>query len=139
MALARFLQVSDLHLGAPFRWLPAGRREARRRDQRTVLERAVRQAIERGVDAILFPGDLFDQEGTDAATLAFALGAFDVPGCPPVLIAPGNHDPFSEQSLCWSERLLKARGMRWPAHVQVYTTPSFGPRTLARHANVRVW
>jgi len=139
MALARFLQVSDLHLGAPFRWLPADRREARRRDQRTVLERAVRQAIERGVDAILLPGDLFDQEGTDAATLAFALGVFDVPGCPPVLIAPGNHDPYSDQSLCWSERLLRARGMSWPAHVQVFSTPSFSPRPLARHASVRVW
>jgi|SRR5262245_865546 len=139
MALARFLQVSDLHLGAPFRWLPADRREARRRDQRTVLERAVRQAIERGVDAILFPGDLFDQEGTDAATLTFALGAFDVPGCPPVLIAPGNHDPYSDQSLCWSERLLRARGMRWPAHVHVFGTPAFSARTLPRLSGVRIW
>jgi DNA repair protein SbcD/Mre11 len=139
MALARFLQVSDLHLGAPFRWLPADRRDERRRDQRTVLERAVRQAIDRGVDAILLPGDLFDREGTDAATLTFALGAFDVAGCPPVLIAPGNHDPCSEQSLCWNERLLRARGMRWPAHVHVFSSPSWTPRTLPRLAGARVW
>ena len=139
MALARFLQVSDLHLGAPFRWLPAERREERRRDQRGVLERAVRQAIERGVDAILLPGDLFDQEGADAATLAFALHAFDVSGCPPVFIAPGNHDPYSEQSLCWNERLLQVRGSRWPAHVHVFTTPSWSPRTLPRLSGVRLW
>ena len=66
----RALFVSDLHLGAPFRWLPADRREERRRDQRTILDHVVRESIERGVDAILIPGDLFDQEGVDAATLA---------------------------------------------------------------------
>ncbi len=139
MALARFLQVSDLHLGAPFRWLPAERREERRRDQRAVLERSVRQAIERGVDAILIPGDLFDQEGVDAGTLAFALGVFDVTGCPPVLIAPGNHDPYSERSLYWNERLLQARAMRWPAHVHVFTTPSWSRFAIPRHPAVRLW
>ncbi len=139
MALARFLQLSDLHLGAPLRWLPAGRREQRWRDQRSVLERAVREAIERGVDAILLPGDLFDQEGTDAGMLAFALGVFDVAGCPPVLIAPGNHDPWSERSLHWSPRLLEARGMRWPAHVHVFTTPDWSARELPKLAGVRVW
>jgi DNA repair exonuclease SbcCD nuclease subunit len=139
MALARFLQISDLHLGAPLRWLPAERREERRRDQRLVLERAVQQAIERRVHAILVPGDLFDQEGTDAGTLAFALGVFDVTGCPPVLIAPGNHDPCSERSLHWNERLLAARAMRWPAHVHIFTTPGWSPRPLAGLPGVRVW
>jgi len=139
MALARFLQVSDLHLGAPFRWLPAERREERRRDQRAVLERAVRQAIERGADAILIPGDLFDQEGVDAGTLAFALGVFDLSGCPPVFIAPGNHDPYSERSLYWNERLLQARAMRWPAHVHVFTTPTWSPHAIPKLPGVRVW
>ena len=139
MALARFLQVSDLHIGAPFRWLPAERREERQRDQRAVLERAVREGIERGVDAILVAGDLLDQEGPDAGTLAFALGAFDVAGCPPVFIAPGNHDPYSERSLHWNERLLQARGMRWPTHVHVFATPSWSHRSLPRLPGVRVW
>ena len=139
MALARFLQASDLHLGAPFRWLPAERREERRRDQRAVLERVVREAIERGSDAILIPGDLFDQEGVDAGTLAFALGVFDMSGCPPVFIAPGNHDPCSERSLYWNERLLQARSMRWPAHVHVFTTPSWSHHPVPRLPGVRVW
>jgi DNA repair exonuclease SbcCD nuclease subunit len=139
MALARFLQVSDLHLGTPLGWLPADRRDERRRDQRAVLERAVREAIERGVHAILIPGDLFDQEGVDAATLTFALHAFDVNGCPPVFIAPGNHDPWSESSLYWSERLLKARGMRWPAHVHIFSSAQWTARPLAALKGVRIW
>src|SRR5262245_40598444 len=86
MAVATFLQLSDLHLGRPFGWLPADRRAERRADQRRALERAVREAIERGAHAILIPGDLFDEAGADADTMAFALGAFSVTGCPPVFI-----------------------------------------------------
>src|SRR5438093_12380257 len=98
LAVAKFLQVSDLHLGAPFGWLPAERRAERWRDQRRALEAAVRVAIDRGTDAILIPGDLFDQEGVDAEALAFAVHAFDAAGCPPVFIAPGNHDPWFPES-----------------------------------------
>jgi len=131
--------LSDLHLGAPLGWLPAERRETRRRDQRHTLERAVREAIERGVHAILLAGDLFDQEGVDAATLTFALGAFDVPGCPPVFIAPGNHDPYSTTSLYWSERLLQARSARWPHHVHVFGSPGWEALPVPQLQGVRVW
>ena len=47
MALARFLQVSDLHLGRPFAWLPADRREERRRDQQRDEGRDERAGDER--------------------------------------------------------------------------------------------
>lgn len=139
MALARFLQVSDLHLGAPFGWLAPERREARRRDQRAALERAVHESIERGVHAILIPGDLFDQEGVDATTLAFTLGVFAVPGCPPVFVAPGNHDPYSATSLTWNERLLRARGTRWPDHVHVFDRGDWQVRAVPGLQAVRVW
>jgi DNA repair exonuclease SbcCD nuclease subunit len=139
MALARFLQISDLHLGRPLGWLPADRREERRRDQRRALERAVTEAIERGVHALLVPGDLFDQEGVDADTLAFALSAFQVTGCPPVFIAPGNHDPHSPTSLYWDPRRLRARGMAWPAHVHVFTSARWSSAPVPGLAGVRVW
>jgi DNA repair exonuclease SbcCD nuclease subunit len=139
MALARFLQVSDLHLGRPLGWLPPERRDERRRDQRRALERAVAEAIERGVHAILIPGDLFDQEGVDADTLAFALGAFQVTGCPPVFVAPGNHDPWSNTSPYWEPRLLRARGLAWPSHVHVFTRPQWAVASLPGLRGVRVW
>jgi len=116
----RFIQLSDLHLGAPLAWLPIERRAERRREQQAVLEAAVSLAIERGVDAILVPGDLFDLEGVDVETLAFAVHVFARPGCPPVFIAPGNHDPSTASSLSWNPRLLGARGWAWPEHVHVF-------------------
>jgi hypothetical protein len=139
MAVARFLQVSDLHLGRPFGWLPSDRRAERRSDQRRALERLVREAIERGSHAILIPGDLFDEEGVDAETMAFALHVFDITGCPPVFIAPGNHDPWSPSSPLWSKRLLEARGTAWPTHVQVFDTPQWSARPLDALEGVRVW
>jgi len=139
MAVVRFIQVSDLHLGRPFGWLPADRRAERRADQRRALERVVRESIERGAHAILIPGDLFDQEGADAEMMAFALHAFDVAGCPPVLIAPGNHDPWSAGSANWSPRLLKARGSTWPDHVHIFTTSEWSVKELDTPQGVRVW
>lgn len=136
--VATFLQISDLHLGAPFRWLPPAAREQRRRDQRLTLEAAVRAAIEHRAQAILIPGDLFDGESVDAETMAFALHAFDTAGCPPVYIAPGNHDPWSDTNACWSPRLLRARGWAWPEHVRVFSTPDW-TGVAVPGASIQVW
>ena len=139
MAVARFLQVSDLHLGRSFGWLPADRRAERRADQRRALERVVRESIERGVHAILIPGDLFDADGVDAETMAFTLKAFEVAGCPPVFITPGNHDPWSESSHLWSAKLLRARGWAWPERVHIFGTAGWSPVSVPNLSNVRVW
>jgi DNA repair protein SbcD/Mre11 len=139
MAVIRFLQISDLHLGRPFGWLPPDRRADRRSDQRRALDLAVRQAIERGVHAILVPGDLFDLDYVDAETLAFAVHAFGVTGCPPVFIAPGNHDPWSPSSANWDRVLLKARGFAWPPHVCIFNSPSWTPVSLSGVDDVTVW
>lgn len=139
MAVVKFLQVSDFHLGRPFGWVAPDRRPQRKQDQRRALEMAVQQAIERSVDAILLPGDLFDQECVDADTLAFAVRAFEVSGCPPVFIAPGNHDPYSEVSHYWNPHLLKARAGAWPAHVHVFTSPQWTPKQVPGRDDVTVW
>ena len=139
MSLARFLQVSDLHLGRPFAWLPQARRDERRRDQQRALELAVTQAVERHVHAILVPGDLFDSTAVDAGLLTFAIRAFEVDGCPPVFIAPGNHDPVSGANAAYHPRLLRARGMRWPDHVHVFDTPEWSAMPVPKLIGVRVW
>jgi len=139
MALARFLQISDLHLGLPLSWLPPERRELRRRDQQTALEQAVRLAIERGAHAILIPGDFFDGVPVDTGALAFATRAFSVAGCPPVFIAPGNHDPASNDNAAWNARLQQARGAHWPANVHVFDTPAWTHVALPTLPGVRVW
>lgn len=139
MGLVRLFQVSDFHLGCPFGWLSSEQRDRRRRDQRQALEQSVQEAIERGAHAMLLPGDLFDTIGVDADTLAFALEAFQVSGCPPVFIAPGNHDPYFPRSLCWNDALLAARGRQWPEHVRIFTSESWTSLELPGVDRVRIW
>lgn len=139
MALLRLLQISDLHLGRPFAWLPPDRRELRRRDQQAALEQVVKHAIERDAQAILIPGDLFDTVPVDTSSLAFALRVFTVPGCPPVYIAPGNHDPAAHDNAAWNSRLLQARGSHWPSHVHVFDSPKWTALALPGHPHVRIW
>jgi len=135
----RLLQFADLHLGRPFAWLPSERREQRRRDQQSALEQAIRRAIEREAHAILVPGDLFDDVPVDTASITFAVRAFAVAGCPPVFIAPGNHDPASRDNAAWNARLLQARGTHWPSHVHVFDQPKWSALPLARVPGVRIW
>ena len=139
MALLRLLQISDLHLGRPFAWLPPERRDLRRRDQQTALEQVIKHAIERDVQAILVPGDLFDGVPVDTGSLTFAVRAFSVPGCPPVFISPGNHDPASTDNAAWNPRLLHARGTHWPAHVHIFDQPRWTAVPLASSPGVRIW
>ena len=138
MPTLRFIQLSDLHLGAPFTWLSADRRAERQREQQRALDRAIRVAIERAAAAILVPGDLFDAEGVNAETMAFAVHAFATAGCPPVFIAPGNHDPCTTQSAYWNERLLAARGWAWPSYVHVFRDADWSSAGL-HTAAVTVW
>ena len=138
MPTLRLIQLSDLHLGAPFTWLVSERRVERQREQQRALDRAVQIAIERSATALLIPGDLFDTEGVNAETMAFAVHAFTRQGCPPVFIAPGNHDPCTTQSAYWNERLLAARGWAWPAHVHVFRDAEWSRADLPA-APVTVW
>lgn len=138
MPSIRLIQLSDLHLGAPCGWLPAARRDERRREQQRALAAAVKHAIETQAHAILLAGDLFDAVGVDPDALAFAIHTLSSKGCPPTFVAPGNHDPWFPASPAWSPRLLEARGWAWPAHVHVFTTAGWSARPL-EGLPVEIW
>ena len=135
-----FLQMSDLHLGRPFTWLPPALAEKRRGDQRDLLWRAVKLAIDRKLGAILIVGDLFDGEVVDRETVGRAIECVSQPGCPPVFIAPGNHDCFSRSTFYYDNRRLLAAGQAtWPAHVHIFGTPEFVPVKVPGRGDVTIW
>jgi exonuclease SbcD len=135
-----FVQVSDVHLGRPFGWLPPEKRRERQLDLREVWQRAVDTAIQRRVGALVVPGDLFDGEEVDAETVNRAIECVARPGCPPVLIAPGNHDCYSRANTYYDNDKLAARGQPvWPAHVHIFKSPSFARADLPGSEDVRVW
>ena len=136
----RFLQLSDLHLGRPFTWLPPALADQRRAEQRDLLWRGVALAIEKQLDAVLIVGDLFDGEIVDRETVARAIECVSQDGCPPVFIAPGNHDCFSRSTFYYDNRRLVAAGQApWPAHVHVFDSPKFAGASLSGREDVTIW
>jgi DNA repair exonuclease SbcCD nuclease subunit len=104
----RLLHVSDLHLEEPG--------DA---DQVSVLAAL---AADRAAGALLIAGDFFDHGRVSAATLAAVAGALgQVPA--PVVILPGNHDPFLPGSPYTRADL--------GANVHVLSTPGGETRQLA--------
>ncbi len=136
----RFLQVSDVHLGRVFAWLPPEKRLERRQELRQVWRRVVEEAIRRRVDALFVAGDLFDGEEADPETVNRAVECVRSWGCPPVFLAPGNHDCYSKANTYYDNEKLAARGqMPWPEHVHVFKTRAFTAARHPRRLEVEIW
>ena len=108
----RVLHAADLHLDSAFGALTAEQARQRRAESRRSPERLVEWANDHGVQLLLLAGDLFDGgelRGDTAPLLARALGAFRGR----VVIAPGNHDPYTADG-------PYARTL-WPDNVHIFT------------------
>lgn len=136
------LQFSDVHLGTPGYAPSLGLGETERLwlrdDLEKVLGRLVGLAREREVDAVLVPGDLFDDEAVDLDSVGLAVGAFASLAPIPVLIAPGNHDPYRPDGY-YGSVLLPARGRPgWPENVVLFREESWTTVPLPRREEVSV-
>jgi DNA repair protein SbcD/Mre11 len=119
----RIVQTSDVHLGslmtASALRLPAAKAEQRRHELREVFGRACRLAVDEAVDALLIPGDLFDDEAVSIDDLGYAIEQLGALGRP-VVIAPGNHDYISPASPYNPVTLHNRHGLRWSANVHIF-------------------
>ena len=96
--MIRFLHCADLHLDSPFSSLDAMQSEARRQEQRELFRALICHAKNRRVDFVLIAGDLFDSGFTGLDTVKFVSDMLATLDCP-VIISPGNHDPYTEGGL----------------------------------------
>lgn len=98
----KFLHTADLHLDSAFCADTPTEAAARRREQRDVLKRIFDVAQESGCDMILIAGDLFDTVYVAPETKELCLSLFS-DFKKPVIISPGNHDPYVNGSLYKTE------------------------------------
>ncbi len=89
----KLLHTADLHLDSPFAGKSPAEAEEKRNLQRRVLKRIFSLAKKESSDMILIAGDLFDGKYITPETESLCLRLFREAGCP-VVIAPGNHDPY---------------------------------------------
>ena len=114
--MVKVLHAADFHLDSAFGALSEERSRQRRQECRRLVDRMVDYANDHGAELMLLSGDLFDGERVYAQTaeeLAAALGRFR--GA--VVIAPGNHDPYTTRS-------PYAR-TAWPENVHIFKTDSW--------------
>jgi exonuclease SbcD len=127
--MTTILHIADIHLDRVFASADDRRAAARRRSElRDALVRALEAGRAHGVAAVCLAGDVYEHDTVTADTAAFLEGALGGAGVP-VLVAPGNHDPFVPGSV-W-ERTA------WPDNVHVFTRDAIEPYDLS--PGVVVW
>ncbi len=116
--MLKILHCGDFHLDSPFSALSAvdpARGEERRRGLCRVFSRVLRLASEEGCGAVLISGDVFDCSYICPDTVAAMSEAFAGFGGP-VVISPGNHDPYTEGSV-WA-----SRSSGFPENVHIFSS-----------------
>ncbi len=83
---------------------------------------------ERAVDAICVAGDVYEHEYVSEDTVSFLRDSFAAAGVP-VLVTPGNHDPYLPGS-AWQRT-------EWPGNVHVFARDAVEPYPLGD--GVTVW
>ena len=108
----QILHFSDLHLEIPFRsnHLSPSFGIWRRQDLRATLGRLITIAREKKVDAITIAGDLFENEFTMPELAGFLTTQFGKANPIQVVIAPGEKDPYTIDSIYslnnWPENVI---------------------------------
>ena len=91
--MVKIFHTGDLHLGSPFSGYDVRESDKRRAECRARFASSLQRAVDDGCNIILIAGDLFDCGYVTAETVSMAFDAIEKCGVP-VVIAPGNHDPF---------------------------------------------
>lgn len=97
--MLKILHTGDVHLDSPFSKLDIGHAQIRRAELRSSFSDMIQYARSNFADLFLITGDLFDTEFVTRETVEFLRREFArIPDCK-VLISPGNHDPFTANSV----------------------------------------
>lgn len=129
MSTLKILHAADFHLDTPFEGLPEEKALRRRAEQRRLLTDLAELARRERADLMLLAGDLLDGEKACYETESALLRALGSVSCP-VIIAPGNHDPYTEKSV-WAR-------LRFPENVFIFRKDSLQCLEL-EELNLRVF
>ena len=96
--MPRIIHTADLHLDSPFSLLDPNKAMARKAELRGTFSNIIAIAKNDNAQVVIISGDLFDSEFVTKETIEFINTQFSlIPSCK-FVIAPGNHDCFSDKS-----------------------------------------
>lgn len=111
MKTLKFIHCADLHLDAPFRETGAGTyADTRRKDIREAFSNIIDRVKSEKAQMLLICGDLYEHRTVGKGTMDWLYMVLSQAGVP-VLIIPGNHDPYLKNS--WY------RSWDWPENVKI--------------------
>ena len=96
--MIKILHTADLHLDSPFSLKDPETAQAMRRSLRGTFTSAMLFARSENVDIVLISGDVFDTGFASRDTLNLLKSEFEKNPGIRFVIAPGNHDPYTENS-----------------------------------------
>ncbi len=111
--MIRILHFGDMHLDSPFSGVDASVGERLRAELRSLFCEIM--AFASDYDAVLIAGDLFDTGFVSPDTVSAVKRSVESCGRP-VVIAPGNHDPYSSGSV-WTLG-------KWPENAYIFSSES---------------
>lgn len=113
----KLLHFADCHLDSPFSGISSAEADVRRAELCESFVLAIELAKERNVDIILISGDVFDRPFCTAGTKSAVFEALAAAGRP-VVISPGNHDPYVK-GCAYADKTL-------PENVFVFSSEELG-------------
>lgn len=97
--MVKILHTADMHLDSPFTLSDASLSQARRADLRSDFCALMMYVKDQKIDLLLIAGDMFEHEYATKETVELVTKEFArVPECR-IIIAPGNHDPYTPTSI----------------------------------------
>ncbi len=113
--MVKILHTADMHLDSPFTIMDASMSHARRSDLRAAFTSMMMYIKDNNIDLVLIAGDMFEHEYITKSTVNLVLGEFaKLPQCK-FVIAPGNHDPYTPESVY--------KKTEFPKNVYIFTSP----------------
>lgn len=104
--MIKIFQTGDIHLDSPFAVGDIVRSENGRKRLRAVFRSMMKYVRENAFDLVLIPGDLYEHGYLTEESAEMLKSEFASLPCP-VVISPGNHDPFVKGSFYDSADLPK--------------------------------
>lgn len=126
----KILHFADLHLDTSFAasGMSPSIASRRREELRGALRRIMGLVTEHEVDVVTIAGDLYEQDRCTMDTGNFLREQFERIAPIPVLIAPGNHDPWVPHALY--------RQIAWPPNVFIFKEAKPYPYSIG---DVTLW
>jgi exonuclease SbcD len=109
----RVLHAADFHLGSPFSGLSSQKAAIRQGEQHATFRAVIHLCKQNDIQLLLLAGDILDQLRLSGEQIRSIRDLFAGIPDTTIVISPGNHDPYNQDSPYMSEL--------WSANVHIFT------------------